>query len=152
MTYISLRPSRLSYEIITATREFTINLSTVALVKAVDFCGVRSGRDMNKFELMGLTTIPGDTVKSPMLAASPLSMECRVKEIIPLGTHDLFMAEILAVHVEEALIDEGGKLHLDQADLLAYVHGEYFGLGKKVGSFGYSVRKKKKKKRPAQQK
>ena len=107
---------------------------------------------MNKFELMGLTTIPGDTVKCPMLAASPLSMECRVKEIIPLGTHDLFMAEILAVHVEDALLDEGGKLHLDQADLLAYVHGEYFGLGEKVGSFGYSVRKKKKKKRPAQQK
>ncbi|MEL7659688.1 MULTISPECIES: flavin reductase family protein [Acetobacterium] len=152
MTYISLRPGRLSYEIITATREFTINLSTVALVNAVDFCGVRSGREINKFERMGLAAIPGDTVKCPMLAASPLSLECHVKEIIPLGTHDMFMAEIQAVHVEDTLIDDNGKLHLDRADLLAYVHGEYFGLGKKVGSFGYSVRKKKKKKRHAQQK
>ncbi|MDK2942465.1 MAG: hypothetical protein PWP56_1978 [Acetobacterium sp.] len=152
MTYISLRPSRLSYEIITKTREFTINLSTVELVKAVDFCGVRSGREMNKFELLALASVPGDMVKCPMLVASPLSMECRVKEIIPLGTHDLFMAEILAVHVADTLIDANGKLHLDQANLLAYVHGEYFGLGEKVGSFGYSVRKKKKKKRHVQQK
>lgn len=146
MTYISLRPSRLSYEIISTTREFTINLSTVDLVKAVDFCGVKSGRDINKFEAMNLKSVPGESVKCPMLAASPLSMECRVKEIIPLGTHELFMAEILTVHVEDALIDANGKLHLDKANLLAYVHGEYFGLGEKYGSFGYSVRKKKKKK------
>lgn len=146
MTYISLRPSRLSYEIISETREFTINLSTVGLVKAVDFCGVRSGRDVNKIETMELELNPGDTVKCPMLAASPLSMECRVKEIIALGTHDLFMAEITAVHVEADLIDPNGKLHLDKAELLAYVHGEYFGLGKKYGTFGYTVRKKKKKK------
>lgn len=145
MTYISLRPSRLSYEIISATREFTINLSTVDLVKAVDFCGVRSGREMNKIELMELELIPGESVKCPMLTASPLSMECRVKEIISLGTHDMFMAEILTVHVEDDLIDLAGKLHLDKANLLAYVHGEYFGLGEKYGSFGYSVRKKKKK-------
>lgn len=146
MTYISLRPSRLSYEIISTTREFTINLSTVDLVKAVDFCGVKSGRDINKFEAMNLKSVPGESVKCPMLAASPLSMECQVKEIIPLGTHELFMAEILTVHVEDALIDANGKLHLDKANLLAYVHGEYFGLGEKYGSFGYSVRKKKKKK------
>ncbi|MBC3889791.1 flavin reductase family protein [Acetobacterium paludosum] len=145
MTYISLRPSRLSHEIISETREFTINLSTVDLVKAVDFCGVRSGRDVNKIELMGLELNPGDSVKSPMLADSPLSMECRVKEIISLGTHDLFISEILAVHVQETLIDTNGKLHLDKAELLAYVHGEYFGLGTKYGTFGYTVRKKKKK-------
>lgn len=147
MTYISLRPSRLSYEIISETREFTINLSTVGLVKAVDFCGVRSGRDVNKIETMELELNPGETVKCPMLEASPLSMECRVKDIIPLGTHDLFMAEIVAVHVESDLIDTNGKLHLDKAELLAYVHGEYFGLGKKYGTFGYTVRKKKKKKK-----
>jgi flavin reductase (DIM6/NTAB) family NADH-FMN oxidoreductase RutF len=144
MTYISLRPSRLSSEMIAVTGEFTINLSTVDLVKAVDFCGVRSGRELNKIEVMGLEIIPGDAVNCPMLAASPLSMECRVKEIIPLGTHELFMAEILTVHVEDALIDGNGKLHMDKANLLAYVHGEYFGLGEKYGSFGYSVRKKKK--------
>lgn len=147
MTYISLRPSRLSYEIIAETREFTINLSTVDLVKAVDFCGVRSGRDVNKIETMELELNPGVSVTCPMLAASPLSMECRVKDIIPLGTHDLFMAEIVAVHVESDLIDPNGKLHLDKAELLAYVHGEYFGLGKKYGTFGYTVRKKKKKKK-----
>lgn len=147
MTYISLRPTRLSYEIISEAREFTINLSTVDLVKAVDFCGVRSGREVNKFERMGLEINPGDLIKSPMLAASPLSMECRVKEIIPLGTHDMFMSEILAVHVSEELLDVNGKLHLDKAGLLAYVHGEYFGLGKKYGTFGYTVRKKRKKKK-----
>ena len=147
MTYISLRPTRLSYEIISETREFTINLSTVDLVKAVDFCGVRSGREVNKLEQMALEINPGDLIKSPMLAASPLSMECRVKEIIPLGTHDMFMSEILAVHVSEELLDANGKLHLDKAGLLAYVHGEYFGLGKKYGTFGYTVRKKRKKKK-----
>ncbi|HEY5557998.1 flavin reductase family protein [Acetobacterium sp.] len=147
MTYISLRPSRLSYEIISETREFTINLSTVDLVKAVDFCGVRSGRDVNKIEIMNLALEPGDAVKSPMLADSPLCMECHVKEIVALGTHDLFISDILAVHVNEALLDENGKLHLDKAGLLAYVHGEYFGLGKKCGTFGYTVRKNKKKKK-----
>ncbi|MBC3803228.1 flavin reductase family protein [Acetobacterium fimetarium] len=147
MTYISLRPTRLSYEIISEAREFTINLSTVDLVKAVDFCGVRSGREVNKLEQMALEINPGDLIKSPMLAASPLSMECRVKEIIPLGTHDMFMSEILAVHVSEELLDANGKLHLDKAGLLAYVHGEYFGLGKKYGTFGYTVRKKRKKKK-----
>ncbi|MCG2731426.1 MAG: flavin reductase family protein, partial [Acetobacterium sp.] len=101
---------------------------------------------VNKFEAMNLKCVPGESVKCPMLAASPLSMECRVKEIIPLGTHELFMAEILTVHVNDALIDGNGKLHMDKANLLAYVHGEYFGLGEKYGSFGYSVRKKKKKK------
>lgn len=147
MTYISLRPTRLSYDIISDTREFTINLATVDLVKAVDFCGVRSGREINKFECQDLKVDPGDLIKSPMLADSPLCMECRVKEIIPLGTHDMFMAEILAVHVSEELLDANGKLHLDKGRLLAYVHGEYFGLGKKYGSFGYSVRKKRKRKR-----
>lgn len=145
MTYISLRPSRLSYEIIKETREFTINLSTVDLVKAVDFCGVRSGRDVNKIELMNLALDPGDSVKAPMLTDSPVCLECHVKEIVTLGTHDLFISDILGVHVKEDLLDANGKLHLDKAGLLAYVHGEYFELGKKCGSFGYTVRKKKKK-------
>lgn len=144
MTYISLKPSRLSYEIIYETREFTINLTTVAMVREVDFCGVKSGRDVNKFEKMNLRCTDGESVRCPMLTASPLSLECQVKNIIPLGTHVLFMAEILAVNVEAKLLDDNGKLHLDQADLLAYVHGEYFGLGEKYGTFGYSVRKKKK--------
>jgi flavin reductase (DIM6/NTAB) family NADH-FMN oxidoreductase RutF len=147
MTYISLRSSRLSYEMIKKTMEFTINLSTVDLVKAVDFCGVRSGRDLNKFESMNLTVEEGISVKCPMLIESPLNLECKVKEIIALGTHDMFMAEIQRVNVDEHLLDKNGKLHLDQANLLAYVHGEYFGLGKKYGTFGYSVRKKKKKKK-----
>ncbi|AFA48793.1 flavoredoxin-like protein [Acetobacterium woodii DSM 1030] len=144
MTYISLKPSRLSYEIISETKEFTINLTTVAMVKAVDFCGVKSGRDVNKFEKMNLECTDGESISCPMLTASPLSLECQVKNIIPLGTHVLFMAEILTVNVEAKLLDDNGKLHLDQAELLAYVHGEYFGLGEKCGTFGYSVRKKKK--------
>ncbi|KNZ40952.1 flavin reductase family protein [Acetobacterium bakii] len=145
MTYISLMPSRLSHEIISETQEFTINLSTVELVRAVDFCGVRSGRTVNKIETMELSMEPGDTVKCPMLTDSPVNLECRVKDIVSLGSHDLFISDILAVHVNETLLDDNGKLHLDKADLLAYVHGEYFGLGKKYGTFGYTVRKKKKK-------
>lgn len=146
MTYISLMPSRLSHEIITETREFTINLSTVDLVKTVDFCGVRSGRSINKIEALNLDLEPGDLVKCPMLTDSPVSLECRVKEIVPLGSHDLFISDIVAVHVQEILLDANGKLHLEKAGLLAYVHGAYFELGKKCGTFGYTVRKKKKKK------
>jgi flavin reductase (DIM6/NTAB) family NADH-FMN oxidoreductase RutF len=147
MTYISLRPSRLSYEIIKNTGEFTINLGTVELVQAIDFCGVRSGRDVNKIELMHLDLLPGDMVNSPMIEQSPVCLECKVKEIIHLGSHDLFISDIVSVHVKEELIDANGKLHMDKANLLAYAHGEYFGLGKKYGTFGYTVRKNKKKKK-----
>ncbi|MBQ4152876.1 MAG: flavin reductase family protein [Oscillospiraceae bacterium] len=143
-TYISVRPERYSYPLIKESGEFVINLATTELCKAVDFCGVRSGRELNKFEQMGLTPMPTDELSAPMIDECPLSMECRVTEVIPLGSHDMFLADILAVHVDESLVDQNGKLHLDRSGLLAYAHGEYFSLGKKLGSFGYSVRKKPK--------
>ena len=144
-TYISLRPSRDSYGIIKESGEFVINLTTAALVRAADFCGVRSGRDVNKFEHCHLTPEAADEVSAPMIAESPLSMECRVTQIIPMGgTHEMFLADILAVHVDERYLDKDGKLHLEQCGLAAFAHGEYFELGKKIGSFGISVRKKRK--------
>lgn len=144
-TYISVRPSRYSYPLIQESGEFVINLATADLIKAVDFCGVRSGKDLDKFEAMRLTTEPAEKVNAPMIAECPLSMECRVTERIPLGSHDMFLADILAVHVQEDLVDQNGKLHLDRCGLAAFAHGEYFALGKKLGCFGFSVRKKPKK-------
>ena len=151
-TYISIRPERYSYKtslynIIKKTGEFVINLTTSPLVKATDFCGVRSGRDFDKFEKMALTKEPAVQLGCPMIEESPVSLECRVTEIIPLGSHDMFLADILAVNVDEQYLDERGKLHLDKAQLISYAHGEYFELGKKLGSFGYTVRKKKKRAR-----
>ena len=141
-TYISLRPERYSYEIIRETGEFVINLSTQALARAADFCGVRSGRQVDKFEKMGLTALPSSAVSAPLLGESPLSLECRVFQTIELGSHTMFLADIVAVDVEDALVDEKGKLHLERADLISYAHGEYFALGRKLGTFGYTVRKK----------
>lgn len=143
MTYISVRPERYSYEIIKNSGEFVINLTTGAMARATDFCGVRSGREMDKLAAAGLTAEPANAVSAPVIAQSPLSLECRVRQIIPLGSHDMFLAEIVAVDVEEKLLDEAGKLHLEKAGLMAYSHGEYFAMGKKIGSFGYSVRKKR---------
>lgn len=143
MTYVSIRPSRYSYNIIKESREFVINLPSSHIIRAIDFCGVRSGREINKFEACRLTCEKASVVAAPMVAESPVSLECRVTQIIPLGSHDMFLAEIIAVHVSETLIDDTGKLHLDKASLAAYSHGEYFALGKKIGSFGYSVKKKK---------
>ena len=111
-------------------------------MRTVDFCGVRSGRDINKFEVCGITAALSPKLGCPMVNESTLSLECRVTDEIPLGSHNMFMADIVAVNVDESLIDQKGKLHLDKAGLLAYAHGEYFELGKKLGSFGYSVRKK----------
>ena len=145
-TYISVRPSRFSYEIIKRTGEFVINLTTKELVRAADFCGVRSGRDCNKAEIMNLTFQPASIVSSPILEKSPVNLECRVTQIIPLGSHDMFLADIVAVNVAEQFVDSDGKLHLDKCGLVAYSHGEYFALGEKLGSFGYSVRKKRKNK------
>ena len=119
-----------------------INLTTEKLVRATDWCGVKSGRDVDKFAACGLTAAAASKVGAPLLAESPLNMECRVTQIIPLGSHDLFLAEVVACDVEESLLDEKGKLCLDKAGLLAYSHGEYFALGKQLGTFGYSVRKK----------
>lgn len=141
-TYISVRPQRFSYPLIEKSRAFVINLPTAALVRAVDFCGVRSGRDTDKFAAAGLTAVPASQLACPLIEESPLSLECRVTDIVPLGTHHMFLADIVAVDVESSLIDHAGKLHLDRAGLLAYAHGEYFALGHKLGSFGYSVRKK----------
>lgn len=144
MCYISVRPERHSYEIIKRTGEFVINLTTEALARATDWCGVRSGKDYNKWEQMGLTPAPATVVKAPIIEQSPVSIECRVKQIIPLGTHDMFIAEVVNVVVDEQYLDEKGKFDMVRAGLMAYSHGEYFTLGKSLGHFGWSVRKKKK--------
>ena len=142
-TYISLRPERYSYPIIKERGCFVINLTTASLVRAADFCGVRSGRDIDKFEAMNLHAAPAlELEDTPVIAESPVSIECRVTDIIPLGTHDMFLADIVSVDVADELI-ENGALRLDRAGLAAYAHGEYFALGKKLGDFGFSVRKKK---------
>lgn len=142
-TYIAVRPERYSYELIRQSGEFVINLTTEALVKAADTCGVVSGKNTDKFTLCRLTPVPAVRVAAPLLQESPLALECKVRELLPMETHHLFLADIVAVDVEEALIDEKGKLCLDRAGLAAYAHGEYFALGKKLGKFGYSVQKKK---------
>ena len=141
-TYISVRPERFSYNIIRESGYFVINLTTEDMILAADFCGARSGRDLDKFEHCGLLREKAKTIPCPMLVQSPLCLECRVEKIVPLGTHDMFIADIVAVDVDETLIDGAGRLHLDRARLAAFAHGEYFALGRKLGSFGYSVRKK----------
>lgn len=141
-TYISLRPERFSYPLVRESGEFVINLAPASLVRAVDFCGVRSGKNTDKFRETGLTPAPASKVSCPLLEESPLSLECRVFQEIPLGSHTMFLADIVAADVDASLIDGNGKLHLERADLLAYAHGEYYGLGKRLGSFGYSVRRK----------
>ena len=144
MTYISLRPSRHSHKIISQTGEFAINLTTASLARATDACGVYTGAKMNKWKAYSLTPEKASRILCPILAQSPLSLECRVTEVKHLGSHDMFLAEIVAVDVEEELLDENGKLDLRRTNLMAYSHGDYIQLGKKVGSFGFAVRKKKK--------
>ncbi len=147
-TYVSIRPSRYSYEIIKQTRKFVINLTTESLARATDFCGVRSGRDVDKFEKCHMTAVPAHELEdTPVIAESPISLECRVTDIVPLGTHDMFVADIVAVDVDPTLVDEKGALHLERAKLIAYSHGDYFALGRKLGDFGFSVRKKSTEKR-----
>ena len=149
MCYISVRPERHSYEIIKRTGEFVINLTTASLARATDWCGVRAGRDYDKFAEMGLTAEAAAVVKAPIVAESPVSIECRVKQIVPLGSHDMFIADVVNVLVDEEYINpETGKLELERADMIAYSHGEYFRLGKAIGHFGWSVRKKKKTHKP----
>ncbi len=145
VTYISVRPERYSYDIISKSKEFVINLATKELTKAVDLCGVRSGRKMDKFAHLGLTCEKANKVNVPILVQSPLNLECKVRQIVKLGTHDMFIADIVAVDVANELVDDKGRLALENAGLLAYSHGEYYELGKKLGSFGFSVKKKKKK-------
>lgn len=143
MVSISVRPGRYSYDIIKETGEFVINLTTEKLVRATDFCGVRSGRDVDKFARMQLTAGKSVHVSAPLIEESPVNIECRVEQILELGSHHMFVAEVLGVDVDERYIDEKGKFWLNRAGLMVYSHGGYFGLGKKIGSFGYSVRKKK---------
>ena len=148
MTYISVRKERYSHNIIENTGEFVINLCSEELAFATDFCGVRSGRDTDKFKEMKLTPERAEIVRCPMIKESPVNIECRVREIIELGSHDMFIADILKVHVDEQYIDRSGRIRLDQASLVAYNHGEYFGLKRQpIGKFGFSVMKPKTRKR-----
>ena len=144
MTYISVRPSRHSYGIIKESGEFAINLTTTELVKAADFCGVHTGAKLDKFERCQLEREEASEISCPILAASPLVLECKVTDVIKLGSHDMFLADIVAIDVDEALVDKAGKLHLERAQLVAYAHGDYFELGRRIGTFGFSVAKKKK--------
>ena len=146
MAYISVRPSRYSYDMIRKTGEFVINLTTEKLAFATDFCGVRSGRDVDKFQKLNLTKEKAQFVSAPMIGEAPVSIECRVREVKELGSHDMFLADVLAVHADEAYMDKNNRFRLNDAGLLVYSHGEYLAGGRKVGTFGYSVKKKQQKK------
>lgn len=148
MCYISVRPERFSHSIIERTGEFVINLTTERLARATDWCGVRSGRDHRKFDEMGLTPVPASVVGAPLIAESPLSIECRVEQTLRLGSHDMYVARVVNVAADEAFIDpHTGRFDLAASGLMAYVHGGYFALGRKLGKFGFSVEKKKRTKR-----
>ncbi|HJH61259.1 MAG TPA: flavin reductase family protein [Bacteroidetes bacterium] len=148
MCYVSLRKDRHSYDLIKKNMEFVINLSTEPLLNAVDWCGVKSGRDVNKFKEMHLTPEPATMLKAPMIAESPLNIECKVVEIKELGSHDMFIAEVVAVNGDVRFFDSStGLFQLNQADLIAYSHGKYYRLGEKLGSFGFSVAKRKHKRK-----
>jgi len=143
MLYISVRPERYSYQMIKETGEFVVNLTTKKLVKAADYCGVRSGRDVDKWQEMHLTRGKAQKVSVPIIEESPVNLECRVTEIKELGTHHMFLAEVVAVNVDAAYLNENGKFELNRTELVAYSHGQYLETGKSLGSFGYSVKKRK---------
>ena len=143
MLSISLRPERHSYHIVRESGEFVVNLVTSRLQRACDWCGVRSGRDYDKWTECGLTPAPATTLGlAPAIAESPVSIECRVRDVLELGSHHMFLADVTAVQVEDSLLDERGRLDLARAGLTAYSHGEYFELGRRIGTFGYSVRRR----------
>ena len=142
--YISVRPCRYTYPILKERGEFVINLTTEQLARATDFVGVYTGAKMDKFERCNLTRVQSKAVAAPTIAESPLSLECKVFEVIESGTHDIFLADVVNVSCDESLLDEKGRICLERAHLLAYAHGEYFGLGKRIGKFGFSATKKKK--------
>ena len=142
MVSISVRPSRYSYKMIEDTGEFVINLTNESLVKACDYCGVVSGRDVDKFKKTGLTPIPMEHVRAMGIGESPVNMECRVTEKRELGSHTMFIAEVVGVTVDDSYMDESGKFHINESGLVMYSHGEYFALGKNLGKFGFSVKKK----------
>src|SRR5471030_21710 len=148
MLYISIRPERLSYEYIKESMEFVVNLPSSDLVKKVDYCGVKSGKKNDKITEMEFTLKESLNVSVPYIDECPVNIECKVTNILPLGTHDMFIAEVVGSHVDESLLDEKGKIHFENANMMSYCHGEYFPLSKKpIGSFGFSVMKKKTKKR-----
>lgn len=146
MAYISVRPSRHSYDMIKSTGEFVINLTTKDLVKATDYCGVRSGREVDKFKEMNLHKEPATHVSVPLIKECPVNIECKVREIKELGSHHMFLADVVGVDIDPAYMDETGKFRLNESGLIIYSHGEYYGFGELLGSFGYSVKKKKKNK------
>ncbi len=148
MCYISVRPERHSYEIIRRTGDYVINLTTVDLTRATDWCGVRSGSKFNKFEQMGLTPGKATVVNAPIIQEAPVHIECRVKEVVPLGSHDMFISDVVNVMADDAYLNKKtGAFRLDLARPMCYSHGSYFSIGKKLGKFGFSVEKKKKKKK-----
>lgn len=142
-TYISVRPSRNSYDIIKQSGEFVINMLPSHMVRQLDYCGIKSSRDEDKLAKMKLVPQPCQNVSAPQIAQAVISLECRVSDVIPLGSHDMFLADILSVNIAKDLIDERGRLRIEQTGLLAYAHGTYFALGKKIGTFGYSVKPKR---------
>jgi len=141
MLYISVRPERYSHHMLEETGEFVLNLTTEKIIKAVDMCGVKSGGENDKWKMAGLTPEKAQIVNVPLVKESPVNIECRIFEKKELGSHDMYMAEVVAVNADEKLFDDKGKFKLNESGLIAYSHGEYFTLGKKVGSFGYSVKK-----------
>lgn len=142
---VAIRPERLSYENIKITNEFVVNLPSKDMVRVVDYVGVKSGRTNDKIKEMNLELDPSQNVKVPSIKSSPVTLECVVRQVIPLGTHDLFLAEVVGVNVDESLLDSTGKIHLENADLISYSHGEYFPISNKpIGKFGFSVQKKNK--------
>ncbi len=148
MCYISVRPERHSYNIIRKTGEFVINLTTKSLAYAADWCGVKSGRQYDKFREMGLTAVPASRIKAPLIKESPVNIECIVREIRELGSHHMFISEVVAVHADENYYnEESGVFKLREAEPLCYVHGKYYEIGKLIGKFGYSVERKKKKRK-----
>lgn len=147
MLYISVRKERHSYEMLKEAGEFVVNLTTESLVKATDYCGVRSGSKVDKFKETNLTKEEAQVVHCAMIKESPVNIECRIKEIVPLGSHDMFLADVVNVNVDDTYMGEDGRFHLEQAHPLVYSHGVYYKTGKELGVFGYSVRKKKKKKK-----
>jgi len=144
MTYVSIRPTRHSYGIIKEAGEFVINLTPTSLIKKADYCGIYTGAKVDKFAKCKLTKHTVEEVSVPLIAECPMSLCCRVTEVVPLGTHDMFIADIVAVYADDALLDEKGKLHMSRAGLCAYAHGEYFALGRRIGGFGFSAKKKRK--------
>ena len=147
MVYISVRPTRHSYNIIKETGEFVINLTTNDLAYATDWCGVKTGAKVDKFKEMKLTKEPAKFLKCPMIKESPVSVECKVKEIKELGSHHMFVAEVVAINADEKYIDEKGAFDISKCNLMAYANGNYYGLGKKIGRFGFSVQKQKKRRK-----